>query len=120
MKKSFCKARFFFYYFLVLWTAYPIFSKIQIQINVHSVSFNFLARLDYVPGELMLSPSHWRRRLSASASALAQCFGVVSIRVLISTMFKFSKVCVWQAALSSDNSCFYSSDHIFFCQNEIK
>ena len=31
----------------------------------------FLARRDYVPGELMLSPSRWRRRLSASA--LAQC-----------------------------------------------
>ena len=25
------------------------------------------------PGELMLSPSRWRRRLSASASALAHC-----------------------------------------------
>ena len=38
---------------------------------------SFLARRDYVPGELMLSPRRWRRRLStsasASASALAQC-----------------------------------------------
>ena len=117
MKKVSVRPDFFFYYFLVLWTAYPIFSNIQIQINVHSVSFNFLARLDYVPGELMLSSSHWHRRLSASASALAQCFGGVSIS--ISTMFKFSKVCVQQAALSSDNSCFYSSNNIFFCQNEI-
>ena len=33
----------------------------------------FLARQDYVPGEFMLSPSHWRQCLSASASALAQC-----------------------------------------------
>ena len=49
----------------------------------------------------MLSPSRWRRRLTASA--LAQCFGVF---IHVSTMFKFSKVCVWRAVLSSDNSCY--------------
>ena len=39
------------------------------------VPHKYLARRDYVPGELMLSPRHWRRRLSASmsASTLAQC-----------------------------------------------
>ena len=31
--------------------------------------------------------------------------------VRVSTMFKFSKVCVWRAALSSDNSCFYTLPH---------
>ena len=37
--------------------------------------YEFLARRDYVPGEIMLSPSRWLRRLSASAAAaaLAQC-----------------------------------------------
>ena len=34
----------------------------------------FLAPRHYVPGELMLSPSRWCQRLSASV--LAQCFGV--------------------------------------------
>ena len=32
---------------------------------------SLLARRDYVPGELMLSPRRWRRRLAASASASA-------------------------------------------------
>ena len=42
-----------------------------------------LARRDYGSGELILSPSRWRRRLSASA-----------VRVRVNTMFKFSSVCI--------------------------
>ena len=73
---------------------------------VQSTSVQFLARQDYVPGELMFSPI---RRLSASASTLTQCF---SVCIRISTMFKFSKVCIRRAALSSDNSCLYFSEKI--------
>ena len=52
-------------------------SKLHIMIKTA-----FLARRDYVPGELMLSPKHWRRRLSASASAsmLAQCLSLKGVQ----------------------------------------
>ena len=40
--------------------------------RVYSVYSAFLAPRDYVPGELKLSPSHWRWHLSV----LAQCFGI--------------------------------------------
>ena len=49
-------------------------------------TMNLLAHRDYVPGELMLSPSRWRERLLASASGLAQFVGV-----RVSTMFSFQR-----------------------------
>ena len=56
-------------------TAWSIFTRFDMGSCQKDIG-NLLARRDYVPGELMLSPS-WRQRLSASASAsasaLAQC-----------------------------------------------
>ena len=44
----------------------------QIQCSANLTQYlGLLAHWDCVPGELMLSPSRWRQRLSASA--LAQC-----------------------------------------------
>ena len=55
--------------------------NVQKEININEAlrSFNIPVRLsiillahrDYVPGELVLSPSRWRQRLSASMSAFA-------------------------------------------------
>ena len=46
--------------------------KAEVRLR-HAVGKTFLACRDYIPGELMLSPSCWRRPLSASVSTLAQC-----------------------------------------------
>ena len=46
---------------------------ILVKGHKRNISVKLLARRDFVPGELMLSPRRWRRHLSVSASALAQC-----------------------------------------------
>ena len=44
------------------------------RLRIFTGESRYLARWDYVPGELMLSPRCWRRLLSASASASASAF----------------------------------------------
>ena len=48
-------------------------SYVVFALSLFVPHLSFLARQDYVPGELMLSPSRWHRHLSVSVSALAQC-----------------------------------------------
>ena len=55
-----------------LWSDCTVYADLYLW-WAHMPEDTFLARRDYVLGELMLLPRHWRRRLSASASALAQC-----------------------------------------------
>ena len=49
----------------------------------------------------MLSPKCWR----GICWRPRQHYVSASVGVRVSALFKFSKVCVWRAALSSDNSC---------------
>ena len=56
------------YCYMILLLIMSLGNKVMPKLDTH-----LLARWDYVPGELMLSPSCWRRCLPASASGLAQC-----------------------------------------------